>query len=393
MAVDLDYLFVFPLCLSRQGFQGFSYHFGSAYIRAYLKTHGLKTDQFVHSGAATLDRLAELIVERNPRIVGFTCYDANYVIVKLLAATIRKRAPNITIICGGPTATFSDRAVLADAESVDLCVGHYGESACLDLHQWILGYRRIDDIAGITYRTKYGAVRTMDRSQRAAYRPAPDSEDSRTPQSITYERILDVLPDPYLTGILPPESAPDVGVVTSRGCTFPCTYCNFAAMSRRSIAYHSEDRIIRVLRFLEDRLESGKGTKRLIPFNDDNFSLNEKRFHRLLNQMIAEEFENLCFWADMRTESLNNESFELLRQAGFTLLNFGLESATPKVLASVKKVRASGQLADGYEKEQLYLKRLAWAVEKAKNAGLQTSVSTIFGLPGESEADGLARVS
>jgi hypothetical protein len=206
---------------------------------------------------------------------------------------------------------------------------------------------------------------------------------------MTYERILDVLPDPYLTGILPPESAPDVGVVTSRGCTFPCTYCNFAAMSRRSIAYHSEDRIIRVLRFLEDRLESGKGTKRLIPFNDDNFSLNGKRFHRLLNQMIAEEFENLCFWADMRTESLNNESFELLRQAGFTLLNFGLESAAPKVLASVKKVRASGQLADGYEKEQLYLKRLAWAVEKAKNAGLQTSVSTIFGLPGESEADGL----
>ena len=90
----------------------------------------------------------------------------------------------------------------------------------------------------------------------------------------------------------------------------------------------------------------------------------------------------------MRPEPLTEDSFPLFRDAGFAGFHIGVESAVPQILGTIKRVRPGGGEKDGYRRENVFLDRAAWAVEKAKRAGLQTTAGVILGFPGETEEQG-----
>jgi anaerobic magnesium-protoporphyrin IX monomethyl ester cyclase len=362
----LDFLFVFPTAS-----EGFDCHLGAAYIRAYLKARGVRSGQFLHPGNVSLDDIAERMLECRPRIVGFSCYDANYPRVKVLAERIRRFSQSTVMVCGGPAATFSDRVILEDCPSMDCCVRYEGEETALELLEWVNGQRPVESIRGITYRSSSGVCRTADRG------PAGGESGS-----------LDELRDPYLEGMVPAADARKVGLITSRGCTFPCTYCNSRTVSRGRIRYHSVERVVSVLCFLDRELDGASDAKTVITFNDDNLSLDRGRLHLLLRRMAELQFRNLMFGGMMRPDHLAENSLSLLRDAGFAVVHFGVESAVPQILGTIKRVRPGGGEKDDYRREKVSLERAAWAVEKAKRAGLQTTASVILGLPGETEEQG-----
>jgi len=268
-----DFLFVFPT-----PHQGLDHHLGAAYIRAYLEARGVRTGQFLHPGNASLDHLAERMLECHPRIVGFSCYDENYPRVKLLAERIRRFSRSTVMVCGGPAATFSDQVILEDCPSIDCCVRYEGESTALELLEWVNGERTLESVRGITYRSGQGVCRTPERG------PAGGPSGS-----------LDELPDPYLEGMIPAAEAKKVGLITSRGCTFPCTYCNFRTVSRGRIRFHSVERVVSVLSYLDRELDGASGAKTLINFHDDNLSMDRGRLHLLLRRMAELHCRNLMF--------------------------------------------------------------------------------------------------
>ena len=389
MATPLDFLFVFPKFSNGRSFEGFDYHLGAAYVRAFLESNGALTEQFVHPGDAPLLAVADAIIDKQPRAVGFSCYDINYYFIKLLAESIKARAPQIKIICGGPTATFSSETIMADCSAIDLCVRSYGEITSLELLQWIREHRPLHTILGITYRSERNVFPTPDRPIRDTI-PSPTSINTKDRRDSACTGSLDIFPDPYLRGLIPPSRATDIGIVTSRGCTFPCIFCNFSAMSRRRVHFHSCDRVLEVLQFINDSAAPPVGDRLLVSINDDNFSIKPVRIQELLERIADKPFRNLKFWAEMRAESLQANSFALLKRAGFAEINFGLESGVPHVLNKMKKVRSSDGLHDNYRAERQFLAGITWAVSAANNAGLDTSVSVILGSPGESRADGQA---
>ena len=294
---------------------------------------------------------------------GLSCYKSNEGRVQALAEEIRRQSPGVRIVCGGPQATFADAALLRNCGAIDVCVRAYGEFTACELTEWMAGQRSLDSIAGITFRRNGEPMRTPDR---------------RLPEN------LDVFPDPYLDGILPAEAASEVGVVTSRGCRFKCAFCG--GIQRGAVAFHSAERVISVVRLLDGQVEGTRGPH-LITVGDDNLGFDKSRLHALLERMAGENFRNLHFYAQMRTESLREETFPLLRKAGFTQICFGLESAVPRVLAAMRKVRAAGFEEDGFQKERDFLERIAWGVTMAGRVGLHTSVSIVLGFPGETEAE------
>jgi len=77
-----------------------------------------------------------------------------------------------------------------------------------------------------------------------------------------------------------------------------------------------------------------------------------------------------------------------MRRAGFVRIGFGLESAVPRVLRMIGKVRApdTGDQRD-LRKEREYLKRFRIAVKGAQLCGLKVTVSVIGGLPGDTAVD------
>jgi len=146
------------------------------------------------------------------------------------------RRPDILIIAGGPTATFSDKYLLKDMPEIDICVRGEGEYTTFELIEHLKNNdglsNIISNIKGVTYRKNGNIIRNQNRP---------------------FIKEIDIIPSPYLTGILKPEDLlnqnGEISILTSRGCVYRCTYCNFSAMSRHTIRYHSIDRVMSQCKF------------------------------------------------------------------------------------------------------------------------------------------------
>ncbi|MBU7047713.1 MAG: B12-binding domain-containing radical SAM protein [Theionarchaea archaeon] len=345
----MDMIFVFPP-IPRTSLSSslFTYHLGAGYIRSYVQ-NSVETAQFVTDRKMSTPDIVKGILDYNPLRVGFTCYDANYAYVRILARLVKRTSPDVTIIVGGPTATFSAEEIMEHTPEVDVCVRGEGEETVLELME----KDDLEGIRGITFRSGPRIITTPDR-------PLITGPKGRE---------LDVLPSPYLTGSIPPDGR--AGILTARGCVYHCIYCNFSTMFNHTIRYHSIERVIQELKLLSDNRDPA--SKDAIMVYDDIFSLDLNRAKKICQKIIDEGIE-LPLVLETRADNCDKELIELMRDAGVKEINFGLESASCKVLQIIKK-------APGKEKQ--FLKKVKTCVQWAKEAGMTTSVSTIFGLPGE----------
>lgn len=342
-----DILFVFPPASRKHDF---AYHLGAAYVRSYLQQNHVETDQFIISDKETLPDLVARIQQYNSDVIGFTCYDANYPYVRLLSRYLKRRNPHLTIIVGGPTATFSPHVIMTHTPEIDLCIRGEGEQTTLELMQ--KGFEDLEGIQGITFRS-HEIVSTPDR-------PLISSG--------VRGKELDILPSPYLLHVVPPDGLS--GILSSRGCVHLCTYCNFSIMFNRTIRYHSVDRVISELELIYTNYDPETVEK--VSIHDDIFSFDLERAKTICKKIIDREIR-LPLSLATRADNCDEELIELMRDANVTLICFGLESASLKVLKNIKKS----------PNPKRFLKQTKNAVKWSKKAGIKTAVSCIFGLPGE----------
>lgn len=357
-------------------------HLGLAYIQAYLIKNGITSKQVTPPMGSTLNDCVDQLISTDAKIIGFTCYDNNYFLIRAIASLIKRRRPDSVLIAGGPTATFSDELILANTPEIDICVRYEGEETTLELANLIKDgkiYGELEDVKGITYRSDLSIVRTPDR-------PIFGYNEGE-------ECSLDRLPSPYLGGVL--KGTEGAGIISARGCTHHCTYCNFSAMSKHTIRYHSIDRIISELQYISSALESSSinSKSQIVSINDDAFTLNARRAKKICERIIDEgirlRLSCLC-----RADNLDDELVELLNQAGVVEIGFGVESAVPKVLNNIKKVYNTKKNLDNedYDLEKSFLSKVKEGIALAKRYGMKTGVSIILGLPGETVEDGLETI-
>lgn len=342
-----EILFVFPPSPRKYDF---SYHLGAGYVRSYLQQHHIESAQFITTREKSIPEIVHDILSYKSDIIGFTCYDANYPYIRILAQCLKKKDPHIKIVLGGPTATFSPRIIMEHTPEIDLCIRGEGEKTMVDLIQ--KGFENMEDIQGITFRS-----------------PTITSTPSRPLITSTMKGAeLDVLPSPYLTGFIPPDGK--TGVLTGRGCVYHCTYCNFSTMFNHTIRYHSVDRVTAELELINTHWDPR--SKEKIMIQDDIFSLNLKRAKTICQQIID---KGICLplSVETRADNCDEELIQLMKEAGVIWINFGLESASHNVLKTIKKA----------PDEKKFLGQIKNAVHWAQKAGIKTSVSVILGLPKE----------
>ncbi len=345
------------------------YHSGASYILAYLKERGIRGLHFIQKEPIDLETLAKKILQQETGIIGFTCFDTNYHFIKLISQRLKKYRPELIVILGGPTATFSSELIMQDNPAIDICVRGEGEVTTYELIKQLKIKGALNDIKGITYRMNGKLVSNPDR-------PFIMSEEKG--------EKLDIIPSPYLSGIIPAGEL--CGITTSRGCVFKCIYCNFSAMSRWTVRFHSVERVIAELKKIYRDLQSTNKTEETVNINDDAFSLNPVRAKQICQRIIEEKI-NLRFWCDTRADKVDRELLNLMYNAGIRTLNFGLESAVPHVLKTIKKVRDISCGDKGLEPEKRFVEKVKRNVEFARKIGIKVSVSIILGLPGATMGD------
>ncbi|MBS4751241.1 coproporphyrinogen III oxidase [Nocardioides sp. zg-ZUI104] len=189
-------------------------------------------------------------------------------------------------------------------------------------------------------------------------------------------------------GALPPAALAELGThdlglyVHVPFCRVRCGYCDFntytatelgPGASRASYADQAVAEVRLARRVLGDAdvpvstVFLGGGTPTLLPAED---------LRRML-RAIGEEF-SLAPDAEVTTEA-NPDSVDLaylsrLREAGYTRVSFGMQSAVPHVLATLDRTHDP--------------ERVPVVVDAARAAGFeQVSLDLIYGTPGESEQD------
>ncbi len=371
----LDLLMVFPSGGDLY-FRNFKHHLGSAYIITYLKKHGFNVEQFISVDTYNVKQCVKKIMEDMPQIIGFTVYDTNFMQCALISEGIKSYNSDIIIIFGGPTSSVQSKEILETIKSVDICVRREGEEIVLELlnnlanSSFKLNKVDFSNIKGITFR-KEGEI-------------VINPESNILLSNLSIPNYIDKYPSPYLSNIIPISEAFPIGIITGRGCNQNCIYCNCAVMSKKNIFFHSLDRVI-------DELKSINEYKKFlspVPIVDDTFTILPNRAKEICESIIENDIK-IPLSCTTRCDKVNENLLDLMKRAGFVSIGFSLESAVPKVLNTIGKVRPPGNIeSENFEKERNFIKKLKHMASYAKKIGIRKVYASIMvGLPGESIKD------
>jgi magnesium-protoporphyrin IX monomethyl ester (oxidative) cyclase len=355
---------------------------GLMYIAAVLEKAGYKAEildafmtdpSFLKVGDVTevgmpQRRICEEIRTRKPDIVGianpFTCQSENAVRV---ADGVKDIDPNVLTIVGGPHTTVVPLEFLVAAKSVDIAVVGEGEYTMLDIVESFEGHKKLGEVQGIAYRDNGKLtlnaprpfINDLDKLPYPAYHLV-DMERYLNPKGIEYRSFK--------------ERA--ISMITSRGCPFNCNFCSVHLHMGKMFRAHSANYVIEHIQFVIDKYRV-----KTIYFEDDNLTLDKKRFEAICDKIIEKSIRfNWETPNGIRADYLTENLLKKMQRAGCRSIIFAIESGDQMVL-------------DNIINKSLKLENAVRVAKMCKELGLPASAFYIIGFPGEKKENMMKTVN
>jgi len=305
------------------------------------------------------EKIREEIEERKPDIVGISCPFTSQVANATRVSEIAKDIDaEILTILGGPHTSVRATQVLEDANSVDIAVIGEGEYTTLDIAKHYKGKKRISEIQGIAYRTGEDIVlnsqRTFIRNLDSLPFPAyhlVDMEKYLRPERIRYRSTQ------YLR---------EISMITSRGCPHSCIFCSIHLHMGKVWRAHSEEYVIRHI----EHVVNDYGVEH-IHFEDDNLTLDTKRFEAILDGIIQ---RGVKFSWDVpngiRADRLTMDLLRKMKKTGCVKMTIGVESGNQFTL-------------DNIIHKNLRLEDVIKTAKMCRELTIPLSAFYVIGFPGE----------
>ena len=256
-------------------------------------------------------KVARDLMEKNPDVIGFSCYIWNIAAVQDLTRQIREKRPQTTIVWGGPEVSYNAAERLASTLWPDYILSGEGEEPFALLLNALCRGETVEGIPGLCHR-KDGHIVT-----------APPHCSEQDP------------PSPYVPAYFEALRGRIAYLETSRGCPFQCAFC----LSGRggTIRFFDLERAKRELVLL-----AGSGTQ-TVKLVDRTFNCNCKRALELFRFIIKNRGlsipEGVCFHFEIAGDLLDDETITLLHTAppGLIQLEIGFQSFHEKALCAVRR--------------------------------------------------------
>lgn len=271
-----------------------------------------------------------------------------------LCRDFRQKYPRVPIVWGGYFPSLYADATL-NASYVDFAIRGQGEDTFLELLAALRGSRKFSGIRGLSFKDDFGLhVHNAERPMRSLNEfPWPP-----------YHRLTN--PEKY---ILPTFLGRRTAVHhASMGCPFRCKFCGVVPVHEGRERVEAPERTAEILAHLkrEYRIDS-------VQFYDNNFFLNESHAREQAERMIP---LGLRWWAEGRVDAVlrySDETIRALRNSGATMIFFGAESGSDKVLAEMNKRITSAQTLE--------------LAARIRQFGIVPEFSFVFGNPADPEGD------
>jgi radical SAM superfamily enzyme YgiQ (UPF0313 family) len=158
---------------------------------------------------------------------------------------------------------------------------------------------------------------------------------------------------------------PAVGMITSRGCPYECTFCATQGQWGRRTRLRSAENIVEEIRMLQTDF----GIREVF-FYDDTFTVSKERVQNICEQLLKGGID-LSWTCMSRVNTIDMELLRLMKRAGCHHILYGIESGDNTILDNIKK---------RIDLEQAYS-----AVAMTQKAGIAARASFMFGNQGETE--------
>jgi radical SAM superfamily enzyme YgiQ (UPF0313 family) len=231
---------------------------------------------------------------------------------------------------------------------VDFVIRGEGEKAFVEFLAFLQGEKPVEGVSNLAYK----------KDGQLCFNAVADNYS------------IDELPFPDLGDFSPSSytlaGKPMTFMITSRSCPHKCSFCSVHTTFGEKYRLRSLEN---VLTEIELRYRQGY---RVIDFEDDNLTYYKNTFKELCRQMIARFPRGalqLVAMNGISYLSLDEETLELMSEAGFSHLNLALVSSDKTVRETTKRPHTL----------EAYLK----VVGKATQLGLKIVSYQILGLPNE----------
>jgi radical SAM superfamily enzyme YgiQ (UPF0313 family) len=235
-----------------------------------------------------------------------------------LCREFRKMNPRVPIVWGGYFASLYTDAAL-NARYVDFAVKGQGEETFVELLAALRGQRQITSVRGLAFKDAFGLhVHNPERMLRSPndfpllpYHRLPSVEKYFQPTFLGRRTAVHQ---------------------ASIGCPFRCQFCGVVPIFDGRQKTEAPSRTAEVLANLQRQYAIDA-----VQFYDNNFFLNESHAREQAERLIP---LNLRWWAEGRIDTFlrySDDTLRAIRRSGATMIFFGAESGSDKVLADMNK--------------------------------------------------------
>jgi len=271
---------------------------GLLYIAAVLD----KAGHNVTVKLATKGNIQHLMEKASPEIVGFSVMTPDYPYTKELIKTVKQENPKTHTVLGGYHPTFRPEEVLKETET-DYVIRGEGENAMLQLATALQGKENLSNVTNLSYKKGNQIIHNkMGPLVDVNTLPFPAREKVNVPFTLINE---------------------------SRGCPYACTFCCIRNFYGGTWRPRKIENFIAELAYMKEKL----GYKRIY-IESDNFLVNPKRVQAICKAIIEHGLNDVSYNSSGRIDVMakNPKLLDLMVEAGWKSMNFGLESGIQEIL-------------------------------------------------------------
>ena len=317
-------------------------------LSTYSTNYHLYLDAVEDHGHPAWKRVASVVGDFRPDVVGITSNTVKFPSAKRIAAIAKDFDPNVPVVIGGQHATIMTDDVLS-VPHVDFVVRGEGEQTFVEFLHQFGGDRQWGRVTGLSFKGNGGIIHNLPR---------------------LLVSNLDELPFParqclYDLEHYEPQSLSKL--FASRGCPYRCNYCGSQNIWTHKVRHHSAMRIVEEIRQVKKEYGATYFT-----FLDDVFGVDKKMAMELTHEMARAEL-GIKWDCLTRANLLSDELLISMKKAGCAKIDMGVESGSDKVLKDTQKGLSTEQIIE--------------AARRIKKQGIFLYAFFMIGLPTETEED------
>lgn len=309
---------------------GHSPSLGIAYLASVLEAN--KIEVKIIDMCAYGMKFAELrgtLKQYNANLVGITATTPQIPITFKIAQLVKEISPTCMVVLGGVHPTALPEESLGNPY-VDYVVRNEGEYTLLELISYLRLDSDISNIKGLSYKVENNIIHNTPR-------PLMENLDDLPFPA----RHLFPFPNAYYSPMVKGKLFADI--LTSRGCTGTCVFCNHAVFGYK-FRPRSPENVLSEMECLIDKYGVDE-----FHISDDSFGYDIDRAIKICDLIIEKKLNiYLSCSGGLRVDCVTEELLGKLKRAGCYRIHFGVESGSDEILRKIGKNTTLQQIRDTF---------------------------------------------